>query len=111
MSYGLPPSVYSKLRRETRKDFIEGARDGDAWLLERNYRAGGHIIDVVKAMMIAKTSDIKMTFHEASSCDLVGHNPLEEIELMKNAVLANTFQDNEFSNWMENILNIRIKRF
>jgi uncharacterized protein YqfA (UPF0365 family) len=54
--------------------------------LESHYLAGGHVPDVVRAVIAASRAGIPLSFKDAASADLKGHDILKEIQLQIQSV-------------------------
>ncbi|MBP9841070.1 MAG: flotillin-like protein FloA [Simkaniaceae bacterium] len=52
--------------------------------LETHYLAGGHVLDVVNAMIIADKANIPLTWRQATAIDLAGRNILDAVRTSVN---------------------------
>ena len=62
----------------------------DTSLLEAHYLAGGHVPQVVNALISADKANINLTFERATAIDLAGRNVFEAVQVSVNPRVINT---------------------
>jgi uncharacterized protein YqfA (UPF0365 family) len=62
----------------------------DTSLLEAHYLAGGHVPQVISALISADKAAINLTFERATAIDLAGRNVFEAVQLSVNPRVINT---------------------
>lgn len=72
------PQVIVRAYIAAHKNSIELSLDE----LETHHRDGGHVQDVVEAMIVAKRSTAPVSFVEARALDLQGKNPVEHAKAL-----------------------------
>jgi uncharacterized protein YqfA (UPF0365 family) len=58
-----------------------GIKDINSNLLETHYLAGGNLINVIKALIVADKAKLEMTFAQATAIDLAGRDVLEAVQI------------------------------
>ena len=58
-----------------------GIRDVNTQLLETHYLAGGNLIAVIKALIVAEKANLSMSFKQATAIDLAGRDVLEAVQI------------------------------
>ncbi len=82
----VPPSIIVRA-------MIEGTKAGVALNrndLEAHYLAGGHVADVVHALVSADKANIDLPFSMATAIDLAGRNVLEAVQMSVNPKVIDT---------------------
>ena len=82
----VPPTVIVRAMIEGKKAGLELYRD----LLEAHYLAGGHVAQVVHALVSASKANIDLTFQIATAVDLGGHDVFVAIQMSVNPNEINT---------------------
>lgn len=82
----VPPSVIVGAMIEGKKAGLELYRD----LLEAHYLAGGHVPQVVHALVSASKANIDLTFQIATAVDLAGRDVFEAVQMSVNPKVINT---------------------
>ncbi len=82
----VPPTVIVSAMSEGKKAGIELYRD----LLEAHYLAGGHVAQVVHALVSASKANIDLTFQIATAVDLAGRDVFEAVQMSVNPKVINT---------------------
>ena len=82
----VPPTVIVSAMIEGKKAGIELYRD----LLEAHYLAGGHVAQVVHALVSASKANIDLTFQIATAVDLAGRDEYEAVQMCVNPKVINT---------------------
>jgi uncharacterized protein YqfA (UPF0365 family) len=59
-------------------------------LLEAHYLAGGHVAQVVHALVSASKANIDLTFQIATAVDLAGRDVFEAVQMSVNPKVINT---------------------
>lgn len=58
-----------------------GIKDINSNLLETHYLAGGNLINVIKALIVADKAKLEMSFAQATAIDLAGRDVLEAVQI------------------------------
>ena len=84
----VPPTVIVRAMIDNRgkKAGLELYRD----LLEAHYLAGGHVAQVVHALVSASKANIDLTFQIATAVDLAGRDVFEAVQMSVNPKVINT---------------------
>ena len=82
----VPPTVIVSAMIEGKNAGIELYRD----LLEAHYLAGGHVAQVVHALVSASKANIDLTFQIATAVDLAGRDVFEAVQMSVNPKVINT---------------------
>ena len=82
----VPPTVIVSAMIEGKKAGIELYRD----LLEAHYLAGGHVAQVVHALVSASKANIDLTFQIATAVDLACRDVFEAVQMSVNPKVINT---------------------
>lgn len=82
----VPPTIIVGAMIEGKKAGIELYRD----LLEAHYLAGGHIPQVVHALVSASKANIDLSFQIATAVDLAGRDVFEAVQMSVNPKVINT---------------------
>lgn len=82
----VPPTVIMGAMIEGKKAGIELYRD----MLEAHYLAGGHVAQVVHALVSASKANIDLTFQIATAVDLAGRDVFEAVQMSVNPKVINT---------------------
>lgn len=82
----VPPTVIVGAMIEGKKAGIELYRD----MLEAHYLAGGHVPQVVHALVSASKANIDLTFQIATAVDLAGRDVFEAVQMSVNPKVINT---------------------
>lgn len=82
----VPPTVIVGAMIEGKKAGIELYRD----MLEAHYMAGGHVAQVVHALVSASKANIDLTFQIATAVDLAGRDVFEAVQMSVNPKVINT---------------------
>ena len=82
----VPPTVIVRAMIEGKKAGLELYRD----LLEAHYLAGGHVAQVVHALVSASKANIDLTFQIATAVDLAGRDGFEAVQMSVNPKVINT---------------------
>ena len=77
----IPPRVIVNARINS---FKAGLKDITVSDLETHYLAGGHVLDVVRAMIAADKANIPLDWRQATAIDLAGRNILEAVRTSVN---------------------------
>lgn len=72
-----PPLVVKALILATKA----GIRDVNLQLLETHFLAGGNLIRVIQALIVADKANLSMTFKQAAAIDLAGRNVLQAVQI------------------------------
>jgi uncharacterized protein YqfA (UPF0365 family) len=82
----VPPGVIVRSMIEAEKAGIKLVRDE----LEAHYLAGGHVENVVHALVSASKANIDLPFQMATAIDLAGRNVLEAVQMSVNPKVIDT---------------------
>jgi uncharacterized protein YqfA (UPF0365 family) len=82
----VPPGVIVRAMIEGTKAGILLKRDD----LEAHYLAGGHVANVVHALVSASKANIQLTFNMATAIDLAGRDVFEAVQMSVNPKVINT---------------------
>ena len=82
----VPPGVIVRSMIEAEKAGIKLIRDE----LEAHYLAGGHVQNVVHALVSASKANIELSFKMATAIDLAGRNVLEAVQMSVNPKVIDT---------------------
>ena len=82
----VPPTIIVGGMIEGKKAGLELYRD----LLEAHYLAGGHVAQVVHALVSASKANIDLTFQIATAVDLAGRDVFEAVQMSVNPKVINT---------------------
>ena len=82
----VPPTVIVRAMIEGKKAGVELYRD----LLEAHYLAGGHVDQVVHALVSASKANIDLTFQIATAVDLAVRDVFEAVQMSVNPKVINT---------------------
>ncbi len=82
----VPPTVIVRAMIEGKKAGLELYRD----LLEAHYLEGGHVAQVVHALVSASKANIDLTFQIATAVDLAGRDVFEAVQMSVNPKVINT---------------------
>ena len=82
----VPPTVIVRAMIEGKKAGLELYRD----LLEAHYLAGGHVAQVVHALVSAYNANIDLRFQIATAVDLAGRDVFEAVQMSVNPKVINT---------------------
>ena len=83
----VPPYIIVRALIEAHKAGIKGiTRDG----LEAHYLAGGHVEQVVHALVSASKAEIDLTFQMATAIDLAGRDVFEAVQMSVNPKVIDT---------------------
>jgi uncharacterized protein YqfA (UPF0365 family) len=82
----VPPGVIVRAMIEGIKAGISLKRDD----LEAHYLAGGHVANVVHALVSASKANIQLTFNMATAIDLAGRDVFEAVQMSVNPKVINT---------------------
>src|SRR6056297_3943322 len=82
----VPPSVVVRAMIEGTKAGLEINRND----LEAHYLAGGHVANVVHALVSASKANIDLTFKMATAIDLAGRDVLDAVQMSVNPKVINT---------------------
>jgi uncharacterized protein YqfA (UPF0365 family) len=82
----VPPGVIVRAMIEGIKADIALKRDD----LEAHYLAGGHVANVVHALVSASKANIQLTFNMATAIDLAGRDVFEAVQMSVNPKVINT---------------------
>ncbi|HAX97064.1 MAG TPA: hypothetical protein DCY35_11195 [Prolixibacteraceae bacterium] len=82
----VPPGVIVRAMIEGIKADISLKRDD----LEAHYLAGGHVANVVHALVSASKANIQLTFNMATAIDLAGRDVFEAVQMSVNPKVINT---------------------
>ena len=82
----VPLTVIVSAIKKKKKAGIELYRD----LLEAHYLAGGHVAQVVHALVSASKANIDLTFQIATAVDLAGRDVFEAVQMSVNPKVINT---------------------
>ena len=82
----VPPTIIGRAMIEGKKAGLELYRD----LLEAHYLAGGHVAQVVHALVSASKANIDLTFQIATAVDLAGRDVFEAVQMSVNPKVINT---------------------
>lgn len=82
----VPPSVIVRAMIEGKKADIELYRDQ----LEAHYLAGGHVPQVIHALVSASKANIDLPFKMATAIDLAGRDVFEAVQMSVNPKVINT---------------------
>jgi uncharacterized protein YqfA (UPF0365 family) len=82
----VPPGVIVRAMIEGIKAGIALKRDD----LEAHYLAGGHVANVVHALVSASKANIQLTFNMATAIDLAGRDVFEAVQMSVNPKVINT---------------------
>lgn len=77
----IPPRVIVSARINSYKAGLKGITVAD---LETHYLAGGHILDVVRAMIASDKANIELDWRQATAIDLAGRDILEAVKTSVN---------------------------
>ncbi|MEQ9009469.1 MAG: flotillin-like FloA family protein, partial [Ekhidna sp.] len=58
-----------------------GIKDINSNLMETHYLAGGNLINVIKALIVADKAKLEMTFAQATAIDLAGRDVLDAVQI------------------------------
>jgi uncharacterized protein YqfA (UPF0365 family) len=82
----VPPGIIVRAMIEGIKAGISLKRDD----LEAHYLAGGHVANVVHALVSASKANIQLTFNMATAIDLAGRDVFEAVQMSVNPKVINT---------------------
>ncbi len=82
----VPPGIIVRAMIEGIKAGIALKRDD----LEAHYLAGGHVANVVHALVSASKANIQLTFNMATAIDLAGRDVFEAVQMSVNPKVINT---------------------
>ena len=82
----VPPDVIAKAMVEAHKAGLSLTRDE----LEAHYLAGGHVSQVVHALVSANKANIELPFGMAAAIDLAGRDVLEAVQMSVNPKVIDT---------------------
>ena len=82
----VPPTIIVRAMIEGKKAGLELYRD----LLEAHYLAGGHVAQVVHALVSASKANIDLTFQIATAVDLARRDVFEAVQMSVNPKVINT---------------------
>lgn len=82
----VPPSIIVSAMIEGWKAGLELNRDG----LEAHFLAGGHVTQVVHALVSASKANIDLSFQMATAIDLAGRDVLEAVQMSVNPKVIDT---------------------
>ena len=83
----VPPNVIVRAMIEAHK---AGLREVKRDELEAHYLAGGHVVQVVHALVSANKANIELTFQMATAIDLAGRDVLEAVQMSVNPKVIDT---------------------
>ncbi|MBP5419953.1 MAG: flotillin-like protein FloA [Bacteroidales bacterium] len=83
----VPPKVIVQALIEAHKAGLTQVRRDD---LEAHYLAGGHVYNVVHALVSANKANINLTFQMATAIDLAGRDVFEAVQMSVNPKVINT---------------------
>ena len=82
----VPPTIIVRAMIEGKKAGLELYRD----LLEAHYLAGGHVAQVVHALVSASKANIDLPFQMATAIDLAGRDVFEAVQMSVNPKVIDT---------------------
>jgi uncharacterized protein YqfA (UPF0365 family) len=83
----VPPGVITRGMIEAHKAGLEGIKRDE---LEAHYLAGGHVENVVHALVSAEKANIPLTFKMATAIDLAGRDVLQAVRMSVNPKVIDT---------------------
>jgi len=83
----VPPNVIVRSMIEAIKAGLSFVKRDE---LEAHYLAGGHVEQVIHALVSASKANIDLTFNMATAIDLAGRNVLEAVQMSVNPKVINT---------------------
>ena len=83
----VPPGVITRAMIEAHKAGLSFVKRDE---LEAHYLAGGHVENVVHALVSADKANIELTFKMATAIDLAGRDVLEAVRMSVNPKVINT---------------------
>ncbi len=83
----VPPNIIVRAMIEAHK---AGLREIKRDELEAHYLAGGHVVQVVHALVSANKANIELTFQMATAIDLAGRDVLEAVQMSVNPKVIDT---------------------
>lgn len=83
----VPPGVIARAMIEAHKAGLSFVKRDE---LEAHYLAGGHVENVVHALVSAEKANIDLTFKMATAIDLAGRDVLEAVRMSVNPKVINT---------------------
>lgn len=83
----VPPGVIARAMIEAHKAGLKTVKRDE---LEAHYLAGGHVQNVVHALVSAEKANIDLTFKMATAIDLAGRDVLEAVRMSVNPKVINT---------------------
>ena len=83
----VPPGVITRAMIEAHKAGLEGIKRDE---LEAHFLAGGHVENVVHALVSAEKANIPLTFKMATAIDLAGRDVLQAVRMSVNPKVIDT---------------------
>ena len=83
----VPPGVIARAMIEAHKAGLEGIKRDE---LEAHFLAGGHVENVVHALVSAEKANIPLTFKMATAIDLAGRDVLQAVRMSVNPKVIDT---------------------
>lgn len=83
----VPPPIIIRAMIEAHKAGLKGIKRDD---LEAHYLAGGHVEQVVHALVSASKANIDLTFQMATAIDLAGRDVFEAVQMSVNPKVIDT---------------------
>jgi uncharacterized protein YqfA (UPF0365 family) len=83
----VPPGTITRAMIEAHKAGLEGIKRDE---LEAHYLAGGHVENVVHALVSAEKANIPLTFKMATAIDLAGRDVLQAVRMSVNPKVIDT---------------------
>jgi uncharacterized protein YqfA (UPF0365 family) len=83
----VPPNIIVRAMIEAHK---AGLREVKRDELEAHFLAGGHVVQVVHALVSANKANIELTFQMATAIDLAGRDVLEAVQMSVNPKVIDT---------------------
>ena len=87
----IPPRIIVSARINSYKAGLKGISVAD---LETHYLAGGHILDVVRAMIASDKANIPLDWRQATAIDLAGRDILDAVRTSVNPKVIDCPSDN-----------------
>jgi uncharacterized protein YqfA (UPF0365 family) len=83
----VPPGIIARAMIEAHKAGLEGIKRDE---LEAHYLAGGHVENVVHALVSAEKANIPLTFKMATAIDLAGRDVFHAVQMSVNPKVIDT---------------------
>ncbi len=83
----VPPGIIVRAMIEAYKAGLDSVKRDE---LEAHYLAGGHVVNVVHALVSAQKANIDLTFKMATAIDLAGRDVFEAVQMSVNPKVINT---------------------